>query len=507
VRRSPAGNDDWSPLNFVLWLRAAGVEVTDPMNLDKGAAAIALRGSHSRVINCFVHDTATGHGIVAPTGAEGQVVYGNIVSRTGIASARPDEEPTDGIRVGNAASFGAKYVADNMLIGFNALCDKCRGLGVHANPTTAAAFAVDRASAVVVEGNIFDRSQATIGGSGAPAEQNVVNENWFAASELQLGQASPTQTEVTGNVIAWSYLDSRYIWVDGDAAYGAPAKPTVIRGNSVFFAPVDGDLGRMDDLPVLDLGTAAYVSAADKEKVGARPVLGNAPLPGSLQVDQNTFGGNSTFFRLGAGGVKDSAQTIEAWRTLTGNAGKAVDASSSVVAPPTATLVVTRKNLYSPYLQYVVVFNYGNATNATVPLREFATIMSPMKFAVYKASDLWGKPTAEGTLPSTSVDVPLEPNALTASFVVVANGGVDPTFPPKCLDRNSPECEACPRFDEGCLDGPCRAGNTCLTTSLVCNKNICEDPPTAKQMDGGAHQSTLSVWLIVMIISALTTSI
>lgn len=480
------------------------------MDLDKASAALLLRGNHSRVINCFVHETARGHGIVSPSGkffffrsffrsliwspgSTGQVIYGNVVSRTGLISARTTEDPADGVRVGNAVALhGVKYVADNVFVGFNSLCDKCRGFAAHADPSSSAEFAVERASGVVLEGNIFERSQATVGGYGAPAEQNVVNENFFAASELQIGQAAPTQAEVTGNLIAWSYLDSRYVWADSDPAYGSPSKPTVIRGNTVWFAPVDGDLGRMDDLPVLDLGTAAYVSATDKEKAGARPLLGAAPLPASLVVDGNTYGGPSTFFRLNAGGVKSTAETIADWRALTMRAGKQVDGASSVAkAPESGAHVVVRKNVYSPYRVHVVVFNYGNATNATVPLDSFVGLAMPMKFAVFKSAEQWGgKPVAEGALPSTAVDVPLSVNELVVSFVIVANAGKDPNFPPKCLDPTSAECDACPRFDDGCLDGKCRAGE-CLTTSLVCNRGgFCEEK--ASQSTTSASTATLS---------------
>jgi len=38
------------------------------MDLDKASAALLMRGNYSRVINCFVHETARGHGIVSPSG-------------------------------------------------------------------------------------------------------------------------------------------------------------------------------------------------------------------------------------------------------------------------------------------------------------------------------------------------------------------------------------------------------------------------------------------------------
>ena len=45
------------------------IEVTDPENTQTVSNAIDLRGNYSRVINCFVHDTFHGNGIVAHAGA------------------------------------------------------------------------------------------------------------------------------------------------------------------------------------------------------------------------------------------------------------------------------------------------------------------------------------------------------------------------------------------------------------------------------------------------------
>ena len=129
----------------------------------------------------------------------------------------------------NIAVDGKKYVVNNLAIGFDDLCTHCHGLGGFADPDEVDEFESERASGIHVEGNIFEKSHVLIGGSGTPAEQNVVTNNRFADSELQLGLASPTQTIVTNNVIAWSYLDSRYLWIDNDPAYGSPPQDNVRR--------------------------------------------------------------------------------------------------------------------------------------------------------------------------------------------------------------------------------------------------------------------------------------
>jgi hypothetical protein len=403
------------------------------------------------------------------------VIYGNVLYRTGLTSSRVDATATDAIRIAN--SMGDVYVADNVVVGYNSVCDKCRGFGGATDPTSVAELSSELTSRVLLEGNMFAQSQLTIGAYGAPSQENIVHSNWFGESELQVGQAAPTQTEVTDNVVVWAYLDSRYVWGDGDAAYGAAPKPTIIRGNTVFFAPVDGDIGRENDLPALDLGTAAYAYADDKTRVGARPELGKAPLPASLVVDSNTYGGPSTFFRLNAGGVMSKATTLDEWRMVTRNAGKECDTSSSIVTPPNNTVqVIVRPNLYSPYRAHVLIFNYGSSGNATIPLGVFAAIRMPMKFAVYRASEQWsGQPVIEGALPSSEVKVTLNATQRVSTYVVVANDGKDPEFPPRCVDPNAPGCDPCPRFDEGCADGLCRQGE-CLTTTLFCNKNgYCEE--------------------------------
>jgi hypothetical protein len=400
--------------------------------------------------------------------------------------------------------MGNVYIADNLLFGYDKVCSQCRGIGGATDPTSVQELATERTSRVLLEGNIFAESQLTIGAYGAPSQENIVHSNWFGGSELQVGQAAPTQTEVTDNVIVWSYLDSRYVWGDGDAAYGNAPKPTVIRGNTVFFAPVDGDIGRDDDLPVLDLGTAAYASADDKTRVGARPVLGSAGLPSSLTIDSNTYGGPSTFFRLNAGGVKSKLLTIEEWRNATQSAGKACDASSSVVTPPNGTAtVVVRRNLYSPFRAHVIVFNYG-VTNVTIPLDAFSGIRMPQKFAVLLAHEQWnGKPVAEGALPAKEVNVTLLASDRITTYVVVANDGKDPEFPPMCLDPTAPECVACPRFEEGCVDGKCRAGE-CLTTSLICNKNgFCEEKADSSKGDATTLMQSTSLMILLMIIHQL----
>lgn len=45
----------------------AGVEITDPMHTEKLSSAIQLTGANVRVINCFVHDVASGNGIFSPS--------------------------------------------------------------------------------------------------------------------------------------------------------------------------------------------------------------------------------------------------------------------------------------------------------------------------------------------------------------------------------------------------------------------------------------------------------
>lgn len=307
-------------------------------------------------------------------------------------------------------------------------------------------FLEERASGVHLEGNIVHSSDVRVGGNGPPSEENVVKDNYLGLSELQIGLGAPTQAEVTGNVIAWSYLDSRYLWVADDPAYGSPSKPSKYQNNQVYHPPVDNDLARDDDLPVVDLGTAQYASASDKHKMGVRPQLGNAPLPSSLVFNQNTYGGRSIFFRLNAGGVRTRFDSLGEWQNATRAAGKALDSGSRVVDLVNKTAsVYVQSNLYDRQRAYVAVFNYQRAEEVEFSLKDaFGALQGEYK--VYRSTERWkgdDAVVAKGKLPSSTITVKVGTD-LFSTWIVVANDG-------KVEEQDGvDQVDACPRFTDGC---------------------------------------------------------
>lgn len=116
-----------------------------------GGGALDVRGNYVRVINCIVHDTVNGHGINAIYGAKGQVMYGNIIYKVGIASAHKDEDFVDGIRASNAyETDGVKYIVGNVVVGTDDTCKLCNGFGGITDPQSNE-FDSERASGFYLE--------------------------------------------------------------------------------------------------------------------------------------------------------------------------------------------------------------------------------------------------------------------------------------------------------------------------------------------------------------------
>jgi len=467
------------------------VEITDPENKFGSTSALDVRGNHVRIINCLIHDTFYGHGIQAFPGAQGQVFYGNILYRTGRSSIKPDEDEKHAIQAFNAfETDGTKYIVGNLVIGYDDICEQCRGFSGHSNPDDDE-WDTEKASGYHLEDNIFDNSHVVIGGYGPPSHDNIIRNNFFGESELQLGWAAPTQAEVTGNWIAWKYLDARYIWAQGDAAYGNPPKATIITNNHVLHAPRDGDIARNDDLPLIDVGTAQYVEAADKGKMGARPKLGLAPLNANDRIDENTYGGSNAFWRLAASGMKEEYSNISEWRSATRSAGAAFDVSSTLLLDnyTMPAKIVVQPNLYDAYRQYIAIFNFNNEEKVEVPIT-FPPIEGEWK--VVPATDRYARePTLTGEFPLSKIELNVKDKKF-STWIIIANNGADPN------QVEGEETDPCPRFSTGCMDGDCAAMNPrCFLQELACNsKNKCVSKESAQF--GVASTLTLSIMSVLI---------
>lgn len=333
-----------------------GVEITDPRNISEFDSGVRMAARGVRLINSVIHHVGPGkNAIGAWNSGSGQVVHGNIVYTN------------DGHNIymqNDFFRYGFKQIVNNMFL--DADCDNCFNVHGYTLNSFVTGFNFRR--------NIVKNGRFLIGGYNAPAEREVVTENYFYESNVQFGYRRPTQVRFIGNYLGRSVLDIRWFWGSGEIQYKQSA-PNVFMNNQIH---------RPSGLHIR-FGTSAYLPIGRCEGCpGIRPVD---------VFDRNVYS-NPFKASFSANNISRSPLNLTAWRNATAAAGKRFDSHSVTVRPPTTPKIAILPNQYEPRRAHLVIYNWGRRPTVTVNLSPFISVGT--SYEIRQPKDLFGTPLKSG---------------------------------------------------------------------------------------------------------------
>ncbi|MCC7450994.1 MAG: hypothetical protein IT324_26495 [Anaerolineae bacterium] len=322
-----------------------GLEITNPNGA--GNTGIGIYAAGVRLINNIVHHHLKANGIGAWDTGAGQVLYGNIVYQNGqdpSGVAHPHNIYTQN----NFSEQGYKYFVDNIVLDAAAVCNNCFNFHAYTEEPYVSGLHLER--------NIFDNGRFLIGGFGPPADNERAFSNYFYRSQVQFGYRRPTQVEFRNNYLGNSWLQTEWLWGEGEKRYVKP-RPSDYRDNTI--------VSSIPNFEMVRLKTSAYQLASDGTCCDR-----NDGLPRIDPAD--VFDGNkySPTFKgyLYAAGREQNNLTLAQWRTSTSADGKAFDTSAVEFPLPTQPQVFIVPNEYEPGRANIVVYNWSKAPQVTLDL-------------------------------------------------------------------------------------------------------------------------------------------
>jgi hypothetical protein len=346
-----------------------GLELTDPNHAGPAESLLGLFGSGVHAINNVISEGFDKSGIGAWNFGPGQVVYGNLIYRTGRGPTNPHGIYTQN----NFDDNGYKYIVQNMLLDAELVGPRRYNLHAYAECGNCG----PRISGLWIRGNVLRNGPALIGGFNEPVTDCVVEENYSYRTEFQIGFRRPTQLVMTSNMLARSTLRTEFFWGDGEIVF-LDRKPNVFRGNSLIL-PTEGE-------PHLRLRTSANLPGGRCD--------GCPPLSPIDEFDDNHY---SAPFRGAFTALDTNYGTLgfSSWTNLTQLAGNAFDSHSRVDAIPAGVQVVLQPNDYEPGRAHLVILNWD--LEPAIELDLSAVVALGDYFRIHDATNFFGNPLRSGT--------------------------------------------------------------------------------------------------------------
>lgn len=337
-----------------------GFEITDPGGISGFDSGVRMAARGVRVINNVIHHAAA-NGIGAWNFGPGQVVHGNIVYTN----------PGHNIYMqNNFFRYGLKQIVNNIFL--DPGCDNCFNIHGYTQNNFLTGFNV--------RNNIVKNGRFLIGGYNAPAEREIVTENYFYESTVQFGYRRPTQVRFTGNYLGRSGLDIRWFWGSGEIRYRQSA-PNVFMNNQIHRPP---------GLHIR-FGTSAYLPS------GKNPLTGEqcegCPRIRSVDIFDRNIYSNPFKASISANNTFQGQLNLTGWRNATAAAGKRFDSHSVTVRPPTTPKIAILPNQYEPRA-HLVIYNWGRRSTVTVNLSPF--ISAGTNYEIRNPKNLFGSPLKTG---------------------------------------------------------------------------------------------------------------
>jgi hypothetical protein len=372
---------------------AWGLEIKDP-NGNGSTDGITMYGTGTHAINNIVHDIKGRPGIGAWNTGSGQVIYGNIVYKQVPQSNNPHNIYTQN----DFATNGYKYFVQNMVLDSWDATQSSYNFHAYTQGNSISGY--------WVENNIFRRGKFLIGGTNLPADNEVVNQNYFYDAPVLFGWSIPTQVKFTNNYLGKNYLQTNFFWGAGEVVYTIPDQ-SVYTGNSIMHPSGNH----------IDFRTAAYMP---------QWCVGCPSIRSGDSFNNNTYSSpfNATFW---AENFDDGQVDFNTWKTDTQNAGNAFDVNSTVVSSVPDKIVVMA-NEYETQRGNLAIYNWSLSSTQTVDLSSI--LPNGTDFQVLDPRNM-GTPVYQGTY-NGPVNIPtsgLEFRAL----LVVGSGTAPPppdTTPP-----------------------------------------------------------------------------
>jgi hypothetical protein len=356
-----------------------GLEVKDPTGVGT-TDGITTYGTGSHVINNIVHDIKGRVGISAWNTGPGHVIYGNIVYKQIPVNNNPHNIYTQN----DFATRGYKYFVQNMVL------DSWDATGSSYN--FHAYTQGNSISGYWVEKNIFRRGKFLIGGTNLPADNEVVNQNYFYDAPILFGWSIPTQVKFTNNYLGKGYLDTKFFWGVGEVRYTIPG-PSTYTGNTII-RPSGNHIR---------FRTAAYTPNL---------CLGCPRIRSGDSFNNNTY--SSTFnASFHADNYNAGTVSFTTWKSLTQGAGNAFDANSTVVTSFPNKIVVMA-NEYETGRGNLAIYNWSLTSTVTVDLS--AILQNGNSFKILDPRNM-GTPIVQGVY-SGPVNVPTSGNEFMALLVL-----------------------------------------------------------------------------------------
>jgi hypothetical protein len=333
-----------------------GFDITDPLHVSQIDSGVRIVNRGVRVINNSIHHQASKNAMGAWDTGPGQVIYGNIIY---------DNQGHNIYMQNNFFRYGYKQILNNMFL--DATCGGC--YNVHGYATN------DFVTGFNFRSNVVKNGRFLIGGFNAPAEREVVSENYFYKSLVQFGYRRPTQVNFTQNYLGRSTLDIAWFWGSGEVQY-RQSLPNVFTDNQIHRPPGIH----------IRFTTSAYLPSG---------LCGGCPAIRSVDVfDRNTYSNPFKAFFF-ANNTNRGTLNFVGWKNATAGAGKAFDANSVTVPGPTTPKIVILPNQYEPARAHLIIYNWGRRPTVLVNLSPF---LSPgSKYSIFQPKAVFGPAMRTGT--------------------------------------------------------------------------------------------------------------
>ena len=357
-----------APYNWI-W----GFEITDPKGIKPVGGGVELLAPGNRAINNVIHDHLGKIGIGAWQQGKGHVIYGNIIYH----QLPKSNNPHNLYAQNDFESWGYKYFVNNILADSEEATDKT--FNVHCYTQGGLL------TGLWFEKNIIQNGKFLIGGFNAPAENDVVKENYFYKSNIQFGFRRPTQVQFQNNYVARTPLVTEWFWGAGETQF-KQTTPSVYTGNEFVNPPG----------PHIRFSTSAYLPSGRCE--------GCSRIRPDDIFDKNKYSApfQATFYADSRNaGIVD----LETWRRITAQAGKGFDANSEQVEAPKGVKTVILKNEYDPLRAHVAVYNWSEEPRVRLDLGAYLPVGT--KFAIHDAKQIFQAPVLAGTY-SGPIEIPVD---------------------------------------------------------------------------------------------------
>ena len=443
-------------------------------------SAIMTRKAGAHIINNYIHDNQAMIGIGGWNNGPDHVYYGNILHSNGrnspfIIGIGPDglgwtcrfRNPHAIYTQHDFKAFGYKYIVNNMFLDQNtvnyssdplpseadALCPAekmvqaradlggpCRAcVAFHAYHTN------NHTSGFYMKYNVIDNGGVLIGGERGsmgtdditqPANNSLLEENFFYKSSVALGYKKIGQFRFSRNTLINTKLQAQQFWGAGEAVYVSdPAQnPRCHQGRcsykdepNVF---TDNRLFRTDSGTQLYFTTGAYTTPAN-----SRDITQGVNIDPADVFNRNVYAPSINFNWME--GLPGGAwiHSLSDWQARTEALGKRFDADGTVVPLPSEPRLTVIRNDYDPHVAALIVENWTGAASVAVPGSLLSGILAPSsRVDVHPVRALHQAPVVSTTFDGGDLSLPLSSGEF-QQFLIIGNpSAIVPPVPPPDAD-------------------------------------------------------------------------